>query len=81
MPFRAIWAARQDSTAVLCWSLLAPAMPTKQSKDRLLPTEDWQKKQLFVHIEEAGGLGVANFKTICHSKPAIFGGPGRNLVC
>jgi hypothetical protein len=41
------------------------SIPTKQSKDRLPPIEDWQKKQLLVHIEEAGGLGVTNFKTIC----------------
>jgi hypothetical protein len=51
-------------------------MPT----NHLPPIEDWQKKQLLVHIEEAGGLGVANFKTICDSKPAIFGGPGRDSI-
>jgi hypothetical protein len=51
-------------------------MPT----NHLLPIEDWQKKQLLVHIEEAGGLGVANFKTICDSNPAIFGSPGRNSI-
>jgi hypothetical protein len=33
------------------------------------------------HIEEAGRLGVANFKTICNINPAIFGSPGRDLIC
>jgi hypothetical protein len=55
-------------------------MPTKQSKDCLPPIEDWQKKQTLVHIKEAGGLGVANFKTICDSNPAIFGSPGRDSI-
>jgi hypothetical protein len=71
---------QRDNAAVLCWSSLALTMPTKQSKDGLPPIEDWQKKQLLVHIEEAGGLGVANFKIICDSNPAIFGGPGGDLI-
>jgi hypothetical protein len=43
------------------------------------PLEDFQRKQLLTFIEEAGGLGVANFKLICDKNWQIFGKPGPGI--
>jgi hypothetical protein len=54
-------------------------MSSNESKQPHIPLEDWQRKQLLSHIEEAGGLDKANLKAICDSNPTIFGGSGKGI--
>jgi hypothetical protein len=48
--------------------------------DRSRPLEDWQKRLQLFHIEAAGGLNEANFKSICDDNPGVFGGPGPSSL-
>jgi hypothetical protein len=75
--------ARRDSSAGgshLGLATIVPVQSMPSNKDPSPPLQDWQKKQLLHYIEEAGGLDVANLKTICDNNPTIFGPPGKDSI-